>query len=142
MRKGLKENLIPMSERTPKERKKIAGQGGTASGKARRKIRDIKEACRIMNSLSALDKHTKKAMIESGLSDEECTTQIEYLFSMLRRANKGSEKAAALYAEIQGWTDNKEPEQPSTTVNVTNGQMVVEIVDSRDKVERNEDTDN
>ncbi|MBR6689745.1 MAG: hypothetical protein IKL65_00240 [Bacilli bacterium] len=37
-------NLIPNSERTPKERQEIARKGGIASGKARRERKAFKEA--------------------------------------------------------------------------------------------------
>lgn len=36
-------NLIPNSERTPKERQEIARKGGIASGKARRERKTLKE---------------------------------------------------------------------------------------------------
>lgn len=37
-------NLVPQSERSEEERKKIASMGGKASGEARRKKRDLRKA--------------------------------------------------------------------------------------------------
>ena len=48
MPRGNENNLVPQSNRTKEEQKRIAIQGGKASGEARRKKREIKEYLNIL----------------------------------------------------------------------------------------------
>ena len=72
-RKG-QENLIPQNKRTKDEQRKIARQGGIASGKARRKIKDVKEAFRIalgMDGAKKGDVHLTNAESIAAVTMEE-----------------------------------------------------------------------
>lgn len=42
------DNLIPQSERTKEEQREIARQGGIASGEARRRKRDLRQALEML----------------------------------------------------------------------------------------------
>lgn len=79
-------NLIPNSERTPKERQEIARKGGIASGKVRREkklLRDLLE--------EALSKGTE--------TDNE---YINITLALIRQANEGNVKAYEVIRDTLG----------------------------------------
>lgn len=76
------ENLIPQSERTKDEQREIARQGGIASGEARRRKRDLRQALEIL-----LEKDFKDKNGNSISGTEAITTKL------FEQAMKGNVKA-------------------------------------------------
>jgi hypothetical protein len=62
-------NLIPNTERTPEELREMGRKGGIASGKARRKKRDLQKAAKIwlevFTELESKDKTRAKQVYKS-----------------------------------------------------------------------------
>lgn len=85
--KGSK-NLIPNSERTPEERKKIAQKGGIASGKSRALRKTLRESLEIK-----LDEPSKT---------KGKTTQDKLIDAIVRRAICGDTKAFEIIRDTVG----------------------------------------
>lgn len=121
--------IIANSERTPKERQEIARKGGIASGDARRQKKTMRELLDI--ALSEVIKNPKTG--ESKTGDEWLAA------AMMRRAMKGDVAAYRTIAEMRG-------ENAPQKIDITSGGMptqpiTVEVIDRRDQVDRNENTD-
>jgi hypothetical protein len=80
------ENLIPQSERTKEEQRKIARMGGIASGKARKEKKMLKDLLE-----DALSKGTE--------TDNE---YVNITLALIREANKGNVKAYEVIRDTLG----------------------------------------
>ncbi len=124
------ENIINAnSKRTPKERQEIARKGGIASGDARRQKKTMRELLDI--ALSEVIKNPKTG--ESKTGDEWMAA------AMMHKAMKGDVAAYRTIAEMRG-------ENAPQKIDITSGGMptqpiTVEVIDRRDQVDRNENTD-
>lgn len=88
------DNLIPFSERTEEEQRKIRQKGGIASGIARRK----KSIVTKMLSLPAKDEKSLQALEAVGLNDGEVHTWQEVIIAMqMRKARNRSDTDAAKF---------------------------------------------
>lgn len=76
------DNLIPQSERTKEEQREIARQGGTASGEARRRKRDLRQALEML-----LEKEYKNGKGETITGTEAVAAKL------FEQAMKGNIKA-------------------------------------------------
>ena len=124
------ENIINAnSERTPKERQEIARKGGFASGDARRYKKTMRELLVIASSENITNPETG----ESKTGDEWMAA------AMVHKAMNGDVTAYRTIAEMRG-------ENAPQKIDITSGGMptqpiTVEVIDRRDQVDRNENTD-
>lgn len=88
-------NLIPNSERTPKERQELARKAGIASGKARRERKTLKEELLLLLS--------------------EGDTQEKISLSMIKEALKGNTKAFEIIRDTIGEKPKEEIEVNDVT---------------------------
>ena len=95
------QNLIPNSERTPKQRRENAKKAGIASGEARRKKRDLKLAMQALLEADIKDKRTGEVM-----SGAEAIALAQY-----RKAMKGDAKAFELVRDTSGQKPVEKVEQ-------------------------------
>lgn len=95
-------NLVPLSERTKAEQRKIQESGGIASGAARRRRRALKEAADLYLSLPVSDKRRWNRLARMGLPPEEIDHQMEMIVGLQEAAAKGSAQAAGLLAKLLG----------------------------------------
>lgn len=121
--------IIANSKRTPKERQEIARKGGIASGDSRRQKKTMRELLDI--ALSEVIKNPKTG--ESKTGDEWMAA------AMMHKAMKGDVAAYRTIAEMRG-------ENTPQKIDITSGGMptqpiTVEVIDRRDQVDRNENTD-
>lgn len=121
--------IIANSKRTPKERHEIARKGGIASGDARRQKKTMRELLDI--ALSEVIKNPKTG--ESKTGDEWMAA------AMMHKAMKGDVAAYRTIAEMRG-------ENAPQKIDITSGGMptqpiTVEVIDRRDQVDRDENTD-
>ena len=72
-------NLIPQSERTKEEQRRIARQGGIASGKARAEKRDLRKALELLLEQTFTDK--------KGVTKTGAQAITERLFSEVMKGN-------------------------------------------------------
>lgn len=99
---GNEKNLIPNSQRTPSERRENAKKAGKASGEARRRKRDAKQAAKYLLSMPTTEA-TKRNLKAMGLDGEEDDTNLMALIArMFIKGLSGDEKAARLVLELAG----------------------------------------
>ena len=99
------QNLIPNSERTPKERKERAKKMGVASGKARRDKKAMKET--LANLLSMPLQEGNAVDIEeiqsiANLNGKNITVQEAIMLAQIKKAIKGDTKAAEFVRDSSG----------------------------------------
>jgi hypothetical protein len=92
MKMANEQNLIPNSERTPKQRRENAKKAGIASGEARRKKRDLKLAMQALLEADIKDKKTGETM-----SGAEALAVAQF-----RKAMKGDTKAFEVIRDTSG----------------------------------------
>ena len=98
------ENLIPMNRRTKKEQREIASKGGKASGEARRKKRDMRQAAEMLLNMPVSNKQsTMKATLTAlGIKEEDMDYSMGVLAAMLVQAANGNVKAATFLRDTTG----------------------------------------
>lgn len=98
------ENLIPMNRRTKSERREIASKGGKASGEARRKKRDMRQAAEMLLNMPVSNKQsTMKATLTAlGINEEDMDYSMGVLAAMLVQAANGNVKAATFLRDTAG----------------------------------------
>ena len=102
-------NLIPNSERTPKELREIAASGGRASGAARRRRRALKEAADLYLSLPVSDKRRWNALARRGLDPEDVDNQMAMIVGLTDAAADGDARAGRLILDILGEDGRDDP---------------------------------
>ena len=98
-------NLIPQSERTKSEQRKIATKGGIASGKARREKKAMKET--LASLLSMPLKDGKSADIDAiknlaAVKGKNITVQEAIMLAQIQKAMKGDTRAAEFIRDSSG----------------------------------------
>lgn len=99
-------NLIPNSERTPEELRKIAAAGGRASGAARRRKKSLKEAADLYLSLPVTDRRVWNKLARDGVEPEDVDNQMAVVSGLTMRAIKGDSKAAKVLFDLLGENGN------------------------------------
>lgn len=98
-----KEDLIPFTKETAKE---SGRKGGIASGKARRRKRDMKQAMNMLLSAPA-NEANKEKLKSLGIDPDEADNQMLMLAVAMQKALKGDMRAIEYITEL-------------TTINATN----------------------
>lgn len=102
-------NLIPFSERTEDEQRKIRQKGGKASGKSRREKRDIKKAMETLLKATVNDDDVKAVVSKMfGMSPGEVTWLDSCVAGTVREAVNGNVKAMHEIRDIMGETSMEE----------------------------------
>lgn len=99
------ENLIPNSERTPKERKERAKKMGIASGKARREKKAMKDTLAALLSMPLQDGSTpdiEQIQSIAELNGKNITVQEAIMLAQIKKAMKGDTKAAEFVRDSSG----------------------------------------
>lgn len=77
-------------------------KGGEASGKARRKKKQMKDMFEYILQLDVTDEKLRKQMKEMGIADEQMTINALTCYAMVRKAVEGDTKAAEFIATMTG----------------------------------------
>lgn len=77
-------------------------KGGEASGKARRKKKQMKDMFEYILQLDVTDEKLRKQMEEMGIADEQMTINALTCYAMVRKAIEGDPKAAEFIATMTG----------------------------------------
>lgn len=96
-----KKDLIPMSQRSKEEVKKIASKGGVNSGKTRRMKKTMRESAQMVLALKTPDA-IKKKLRELGIKDKDAINQTAVLIGVLQKALKGDVRAAEFLRDTAG----------------------------------------
>ena len=87
---GNEKNLIPNSERTPKELRAMTRKGGINSGKARRKKANLKKAFEAILEADVKSDKIKQQLEKMGF---EATNEMALAMVMMQKAMKGDVRA-------------------------------------------------
>lgn len=102
---GNENNLIPFSERTEEEQRKIRSAGGKASGEARRRKANFRK---VLNALltAEIDSPEWKGLLESLGVD--CTLETALNMAMIKAGLEGNVKAYEAVARFSGQSERPE----------------------------------
>ena len=120
------DNLIPMSERTKDEQRKIATMGGIASGESRRLKKTMKEQAELLLSLSNNNPELLKQMKGLGIDKEDRTNQMAIIIAMYLKAAQGDVQAFNTLQATIG-------EKPTENVNI--GGAIPVVIAGSDELE-------
>lgn len=87
---------------TTEEAQKRGKAGGIASGKARRRKRNMKTAAKLLLDMGVTSPKLEKQLKALGISDEDLTNQMAILAAMVNQAMKGSVQAAQFLRDTTG----------------------------------------
>ena len=97
------ENLIPQSERTKEEQRKIASMGGVASGVARRKKKAMRDTINLALGLrSELTDAEIERYMRLGFADEDIDNQAKIIMGIMKLAADGDIRAAEFIRDTAG----------------------------------------
>lgn len=91
-------NLIPNTERTPSERRKIAQKAGKASGEARRKRKTLKDNMELLLNLPVSDVKSYNAVAKMYVDVEDIDNSMLLTLGLFKKAAAGD---VAAYKEIR-----------------------------------------
>ena len=103
-------NLIPFNERTEEEQRRIATEGGIASGAARRRKKSLKEAADLYLSLPVSDKRRWNKIARKYVEAEDIDNQMAMIIGLAEAATAGDAKAAKVIIDLLGETAQTESE--------------------------------
>lgn len=96
------ENLIPFDKRTEEEQRRIATEGGRASGAARRRKRCLKEAADLYLSLPVSDRRRWNKISRRYVDPEDIDNQMAMIIGLAEAATQGDAKAAKVLIDLIG----------------------------------------
>lgn len=105
-------NLVPNSERTPRQRREQARRGGIASGRARRERRDMRETFRALLDMPMRPGGTSSFGSMESAEGKNMTVGEAIAMTMLRAAIEGDVRAAEFVRDTSG-------QRPSQSVEVS-----------------------
>ena len=103
------ENLIPNSQRTPREVRENASKGGKASGKARKEKAELKKLFMQYANMRPTEKEAQQ-LIAMGFDNAELTNMTSFVVSMFKNGAKGNSKAMELSVDLMMNYNKKELE--------------------------------
>lgn len=112
MPRGNPQNLIPVTERTKEEAKRISSNGGKKSGKARRNKAMLRDCLQILMEKKMLDKDGNKITGAEALSVE-----------VFQKALAGDMKAWELLRDTAGQKPVDKIEQTNTNITIDFGDI-------------------
>lgn len=133
------EDLIPMSKRTKEEQKKIAIKGGIASGKARRRKRNMKDAIDMLLSnpcdLKSKDGKSIKLLAKQlGIKEEDVDNQMAMIISMFKVSMSGGKNSVSAATFLRDTVGEKPVEVVEMNASVNKvAQEIDDYVESRNK---------
>lgn len=117
------QNLIPNTERSPKEVRENGRKGGIKSGKVRAQKRTMREIAEMVGTLPVTDPKMLAKLREAGFKDP-ITNDDAAFFGLIRKAQTGDPSAMKLLAEMRGQYSTRvevEPVQPKPLIDLTEG---------------------
>ena len=119
------ENLVSLADRTKEEQRKIAVQGGIASGQARARKKSLREKAQLLMSLSIQDEKDKEKLKQLGIDEENMDNDMMNLVHMLNIIKKENFNSVGAFNSIKDLVEDKE-EQTTTP------KLQIEIVNNED----------
>lgn len=101
------QNLVPNSARTPSERRENASKAGVASGKARRRKKNMKQKMQLLLSLPAAD-NDQAELSAMGVDPEDMDNEMVLVKALFLAAAEGDTKAFDRIQDVLGRTVARE----------------------------------
>lgn len=101
------QNLVPFGERTESEQREIASAGGKASGKARRRKKNLKQKMQLLLSLPAAD-NDQAELSAMGVDPEDMDNEMVLVKALFLAAAAGDTKAFDRIQDVLGRTVARE----------------------------------
>lgn len=95
-------NLKPFNKRTASEQRRIASDGGKASGAARREKKKLKEYAELLLSLPVSDMRKFNSLSRMGIPIEEIDNKMLIIAGLHKEASNGNVAAAKELRSIIG----------------------------------------
>lgn len=95
-------NLKPQSERTKREQREIAQQGGIASGKSRRRKKTMKEVGNMLLQMQVCDSKIRKLLEAQGIAEDDMDNITAIVATMISKALQGNVHAAEFIRDTIG----------------------------------------
>lgn len=96
------QNLIPLTERSKEDAKRIQQMGGYAAAESRRRKKSLKEAADLFLSLPVADKKAWNKLSVAGVDPEDIDNQMAVIAGLTAKAIKGDAKAAKVLVDLLG----------------------------------------
>ena len=94
-------NLVPFDERTESEQREIASAGGKASGKARRRKKNLKQKMQLLLSLPAAD-NDQSELATMGVDPEDMDNEMVLVKALFIAAAAGDTRAFDRIQDVLG----------------------------------------
>lgn len=94
-------NLVPNSARTPSERRENASKAGIASGKARRRKKNLKQKMQLLLSLPAAD-NDQSELATMGVDPEDMDNEMVLVKALFLAAAAGDTRAFDRIQDVLG----------------------------------------
>lgn len=94
-------NLVPFDERTESEQREIASAGGKASGKARRRKKNLKQKMQLLLSLPAAD-NNQSELATMGVDPEDMDNEMVLVKALFLAAAAGDTRAFDRIQDVLG----------------------------------------
>lgn len=108
--KNNEQNLIPFGQRTVEEERAIQSKGGTSSGKARRRKRDMMKAMQWLLNMPASG-NADKFLESLGIDENDRTNQVAILSAIAMKAMSGDVRAAEFVRDTAGYNPRQRLEE-------------------------------
>lgn len=132
------DNLIPFSERTEEDQRRIRSAGGKKSGEVRRKKRDAKQAAKLILNLPVKSDAVKANLKKLGIEPDDMTNMVALMTKMFIKGLEGDEKAVRLLLETSGDTQRQKNEDARLKMDKEKHRREMEIM-SDNSTEKTED---
>lgn len=96
------QNLIPNSQRSPKEVRENARKGGIKSGEVRRQRKTLAQIGDMIGGLDIKSEKNREIMRKAGIDDEDMINDVGMLFRLNMKAQNGDTKAIELLSKLRG----------------------------------------
>lgn len=125
-----KENLVSLADRTTEEKRKIAIQGGIASGEARRQKKSLREKAKLLMSLSIQDQKELMKAQELGLNKEDIDIEMMNLIHMLNIIKKENFNSVGAFNTLKDLTDEQveSNETPNVQINIVDNSNLEKVM--------------
>lgn len=102
------QNLIRNEDLTPSQRRENARKAGTASAKAKKKRKAMKEQMDMLLSLPVKSPKMKEQLKKLGIKSNEIDNQMALIVSLYQTALKGGKNSVQAFNAIMEMTEEKE----------------------------------
>lgn len=133
------DNLIPFSERTEEDQRRIRSAGGKKSGEVRRKKRDARQAAKLILNLPVEFDAVKANLKKMGVDPDDMTNMVALMARMFTKGIEGDEKAVRLLLEMSGDTPRQKNEDARLKMEKEKHRKEMEIMSESNTTEETDD---